>query len=248
MKKQILLLSLIFALGASIYAKPNYKNGNGTILSQKKQGNTKVTVRKFELSLDLAHDRNIYSDAGQFLFLVVGKLDNGTKVNITQLITIEFPEDKTQVWYKITSPQQGYILECEGDLNVFTDPYFENNYEIIDTIKSSGKKWTVRRLVNNRELYLSGGEVRDNPGTSGTKIILKTSLYEMLNCHVIAITEETDTVNDFEDCNWVKVKTVKDGSVVEGWVFSPDLLIETNGLKFNIPEDLVWDRLGWEGL
>ena len=130
-KKQILLLSLIFALGASIWAKPNYKNGNGTILSQKKRGNTVVTVRKFELSLefgDLAQDGNIYSEPTKSSSLVIGHLTHyGIEINITQLITIEFPEDKTQVWYKISSPQQGYILGRDGGLNVLTDPYFENN-------------------------------------------------------------------------------------------------------------------------
>ena len=66
----------------------------------------------------------------------------------------------------------------------------------------------------------------------------------MPKCHIIAITKETDTVDGVEG-NWVKVETDKDGSVVEGWVFSHHLSLERGGCAFNIPEDLAWWQLGW---
>ena len=161
------------------------------------------------------------------------KTENGIKITV-----------RKELWYNIKSDtMEGWICIYSGYIASFRDPYFDNRYEILDVIESSGKKWTVRSLNGVVSIYVNL-RIRDKPGTSGTNVVYTirpgTTDPRQTTVDVIAITEEREKIDGKNDY-WLKIN-YKDFT---GWIFGGYASAERGGLKYYIPEDMVHFDLGW---
>ena len=83
MKKINFVLLLFITFGSFLYASPNYKNGNGTILQESTIDNYRITIRKCEISticgeflnenMKVVYENYDYKD-------IVGKLIDNEKI------------------------------------------------------------------------------------------------------------------------------------------------------------------------
>ena len=161
------------------------------------------------------------------------KTENGIKITV-----------RKELWYNIKSDtMEGWICIYSGYIASFRDPYFDNRYEILEVIESSGKKWTVRSLNGVVSIYVNL-RIRDKPGTSGTNVVYTirpgTTDPRQTTVDVIAITEEREKIDGKNDY-WLKIN-YKDFT---GWIFGGYAASERGGLKYDIPEYMVDFTLGW---
>ena len=254
MKKSLFLIILL-TLAQLIFANPNYNNGNGTIIFSQNQDGVKTTIRKCEIDSiiigDLLADknRNIYSNYN--FSKKIGKLNDNDAIKILEVCTIEYlnkPKDKWgnpsgELWYKIIyNDIEGCIWVSPSALGEGEDPYFNNNYEVLEEI-NNGKKWTVRKL-NQVVSVWENLNIRDNPGTEKTNVIYTIRPREtdpfQTNVDVIAITEEKETIDGKTDY-WLKIKYKN----YEGWIFGGYASVERGGPKYYLPEAMIDFDLSW---
>ena len=254
MKKSLFLIILV-VLAQLIFANPNYNNGNGTIIFSQNQDGVKTTIRKCEIDSiiigDLLADknRNIYSNYN--FSKKIGKLNDNDAIKILEVCTIEYlnkPEDKWgnpsgELWYKIIHKnKEGYICISPTSLSEYSNPYFDNRYEILEEINSENK-WTVRKL-NQLVAVWENLNIRNKPGTSNTEIIYTirpgNSDPIQTNVEVIAITQEKDTIDGKSDY-WLKIKYKN----YEGWIFGGYTTVERGGPKYYLPEAMIDFDLSW---
>jgi hypothetical protein len=256
MKKNILLI-IVFFIAQVVFSNPNYKDGNGTIITSFEEDGVKTTIRKCFINNikigDLLEENNrtIYED---YTFKKsIGKLKDNDSINVLEVITIEHfnkPKDRWgnlpgQLWYKIQLKNSvGYICTSSDSLGEYTDPYYENRYEILEEIQTS-KKWTVRKISQIVSVW-ERLNVRDKPGLDGKKVFLLHNFEEgtrspQENFDIVAITEETETIDGLTD-HWLKIE-YDDGKF--GWIFGGYVSVERGGPKYYIPEDIVISDLSW---
>lgn len=241
MKKihSIFIILAIYSTG--LFANPNYKNGNGTIISSTNENGIKKTVRKCEMAdieigdlLDEKH-RDIYSDCNKEN--KIGKLKDNDKISVEQICSIEYPKND-ELWYKIK------FENLSGWINVNSgDPYSGNNYEVLEEINVNGKKWTVRKMKQIVTVW-ENLNMRDKPGTAKTKVVYTIRPRDtdpvQTNVEVIAMTEEKETIEGITDF-WLKIKYKE----YEGWIFGGFTSVERGGPKYYIPEYSVIFDLSW---
>ena len=256
MKKSILLI-ILFSISQIVFPNPNYKNGNGTIITSSEENGVKTTIRKCIINNikigDLLQEKNrtIYED---FNFnKTVGKLKDNDNINVLEVCTIEYlnkPNDRWgnpagELWYKI---QLGNVIGCicksPDSLGEFTEPYYDNRYEIIEEIQTS-KKWTIRKLKQEISVWVRLN-VRDTPGLDGKKVFLLHNFEEgtrspQENHTIVAITEETETIDGLTD-HWLKIE-YEPGKF--GWIFGGYATVERGGPKYDIPENTIIFDLSW---
>ncbi len=256
MKKSIFLMALLI-VSQMAFASPNYKNGNGTIVSVSEKNGVKTTVRKCVIGNvkigDLLEEenRNIYADYSSSK--IVGKLKDNDEVKVLEVLTIEYlnkPKTKWgetagELWYKIQlNNLKGCICVRHDGVGPDSDPYYENRYEILEEIRTS-KKWTVRKLCQTVSVWKEVA-VRVKPGFSEKVVYTlhdssKESRSPQENYEILAITEETETVNGATD-HWLKVEYAPNKF---GWIFGGDVSVERGGPRYNLPESVVLFELSW---
>ena len=111
MKKINFVLLLFITFGSFLYASPNYKNVNGTILQESTIDNYRITIRKCEISticgeflnenMKIVYENYDYKD-------IVGKLIDNEKIQISQFcrikdLTNENDWKNGEIWLKIKS-------------------------------------------------------------------------------------------------------------------------------------------------
>ena len=258
MKKSFLLIVLL-AISQMLFAKPNpnYKSGNGTIISSTEKNGIRTTIRKCEIADIIIGDlldeeyRTIYES---YTFeKSIGKLKDNDSIDVLQVCTIEYlnkPKNEWgnqagEVWYKIQFEKlTGYICVCKEYIGKYSDPYYENRYEILEEIKTS-KKWTVRKMEQTVSVWVKLN-VRDKPGLEGKKIFMLHNFEPgtrspQQNYEIVAITEETETIDGITD-RWLKVQYAP-GKY--GWIFGGYASVERGGPKYYIPEWTVTFDLTW---
>ena len=256
MKKSILLIILL-SISQVVFSNPNYKEGNGTIISSTEDNGVRTTIRKCIINNikigDLLQEKNrtIYED---FNFnKTIGKLKDNDNIKVLEVCTIELlnkPNDRWgnpagQLWYKIQIDNSvGCICKSPESLGEYTDPYYDNRYEILEEIQTS-KKWTVRKLKQMVSVW-ERLNVRDKPGLDGKKLFLlhnfeKGTRSPQENHDILAITEETETIDGLTD-HWLKIE-YEPGKF--GWIFGGYASVERGGPKYYIPENKVIFDLSW---
>ena len=249
MKKRFLLIVLL-AFSQFVFANPNYKNGNGTIISSVEKDGVKTTIRKciinnVKIREMLQENSTIYEN---YTFnKTIGQLKDGDIINVLEVCTIEYlnnPKDKwgtadCALWFKIQLKNlSGCICVCKQYLNIYCNPYYENRYEILGEIQAS-KKWTVRKLEQTVAVW-EKLNVRDKPGLDGKKVFLLHNFEPgtrdpQENYEILAITEETETIDGLTD-HWLKIEYAPQKY---GWIFGGYVTVERGGVKYYIPEHLV---------
>ena len=266
--RRILLFFLVFAntvtLGFSQSA--NYANGNGTILETKIDGNAQWVFRKHiqrlqigNLAMGIDHGKNksliIYRQPILNQNNILGEIKLNDYINITQVAEVN-AGNSYHVWLKIETGTNiiGWIYMGEfSDPFHWLVPYFNNRWEILETIRMRNRVWTVRKmgLRPDRVSAWLTIDIRDRPGFVNTEIISriipKTNDHggsELIFLTVIAMTEETETVmirERPEEDHWLKINF----NGVEGWIFGGYTGVERGGAKYFTPENLVYSMLGW---
>ena len=256
MKKGILLIIVLF-VSQFVFSNPNYKNGNGTIISSSEEKGIKTTIRKCIINNikigDLLDEKNRTIYENYTFEKSIGKLKDNYTIRVLEVCTIEYlnkPKNSEgspagQLWFKIQLKNStGCICISPDFLGEYVDPYYENRYEILGEIKTS-KKWTVRKLKQEISVH-EKINVRDQPGLDGKKVFLlhdfeKGSRSSQENHETLAITEETETIDGLTDY-WLKIE-YEPGKF--GWIFGGYVSVERGGPKYHIPEkDIIFD-LSW---
>lgn len=257
MKKFVLLICVLSVVITISFAEeaPNYQNGNGTIIYENEEKDTKVIIRKCEVEViigDLAsfEQRIIYEN--YISKKPIGKLHDNDECKILQVYRIDhlkndlnkWNEVNGELWYKIACNSiTGWICISSDYIGKFKDPYYNNRWEIIDVVKSGGKKWTVRTMEQELSVW-NKLEIRDNPGISGNKVLytIKPNVTDpyQTNVEVLAITEEVETIDGTKD-HWLKIKY----NEYTGWIFGGYTTAERGGPKYYIPESIIEFDLGW---
>lgn len=257
MKKNLILMhvALILMRFSNAQETSDYNNLNGTIIYQKTDTETQVTIRICELEViigDLAtkEERVIYDS--YVTKKIIANLKDNDRIKILQIYKILYvdqPKDNGgnylgEVWYQIEfNSIIGWVCISAGYLHRYTDPYFNNRWEIMGVIQNEVKQWTVRRMDQKLAVFVNLN-IRDNPGISGTRVLYTIKPNDkdpyQTNVDVIAMTEEVETIEGKTD-HWIKIK-YKD---YEGWIFGGYTSVERGGPKYYIPEEMVEFALGW---
>lgn len=237
--------------------KADYAGGNGTIILESEDENNIITVRKHVQTVkigDMARDerRIIYSDMEKSQKIY--ELKDDDELEISEIWKITRKDDGLfYCWLKVKSNgYSGFLCYSEPMFvkyyneyrNVYSDPYENNKWEILETIESGGKKWTVRKMAQGLSVFGTDFgftkdeiELFDNPGETGTKVIgyVPTSYRKgnsQINVEIEAITE---------DAKWARITF--DGKT--GWIDGFYLSAERGGPKYYIPESSIAFYLGW---
>lgn len=256
MKKSILLAALL-CITQIAFANPNYKNGNGTIISSSEKDGTKITIRKCEIDNikigDLYNKNKLKIYADYSLDKPIGTLKENDVIKVSEVCTIAHlnkPNDKWnnpagELWYKIYFNGKAGCLCISSSLGEYTEPYFENRYEILEELKTS-KTWTVRKLKQLVSVW-ERLNVRETPGLDGKKVFMLhdfdsgSGKNPQENHEIIAITEETERIDGRTD-HWLKIEYAP-GKY--GWIFGGYATVERGGPKYYIPEAMIEFELRW---
>lgn len=251
MKKSFFIFSLLLVHSFALYSFPNYNNGNGTILFEEVEGNKKTEIRKCEMKIvigdELSNDSKIIYDDYKTCN-EIGRLKSGDNVQIFEICTIKFSEKLSdwwgnpygERWYRIQSEQlSGWVHRSISSGDSRSDPYYDNRFEIIETIKINGRKTNVRRL-NQFVTIWENLNIRNLPDVSNTSVLYtirpgKTDPFQT-NVDVIAISNEKITIDGRSDY-WFKIN-YKD---YEGWIFGGYASVERGGPKYYLPEIYVYE-------
>ena len=227
---------------------PDYKGGNGTVLSYVSSDWVRKIIRTCEMEVtvgSMPSDQWRIVYAGMEKETAVVTLQDGDRISLLQQCTLEYLTEpggeyggvKGDLWYKVrlADGTDGWV--CTNDEYLYgTTPYFGNSYEVLGTLSAGGGKRTARRMSQT----LSARDdlsIRDKPWSGGRVIYTVRpgkNAPARADVQVTAITEEEDTLGGVTD-RWVKVRY---GSY-EGWVFGAFLSAERGGPKYQIPESLI---------
>ena len=243
----------VLSEGNDFSENPDYQGGNGTILTYAESDWVRKIIRKCELDVTIG---GMLDDEGRTVYesfakkSAIGLLQDGDRVSILQQCTLEYLQEpkseygseRGDLWYKLrlADGSDGWI--CTNDEYLYSMvPYYGNSYELLGTVRSGGKKWTVRKLHQTLSVF-EKLNIRDKPGLGGS--VLYTirpgeSDPAQTNVQVTAVTEEEDTVDGITD-RWVRVSY----GDCEGWIFGGYTSAERGGPKYYIPEQLIAFDLG----
>ena len=244
--------TLISAQTTQIPHTPDYAGGNGTIIEETEDDVYKTTARKHYQTVkigDMARDerRIIYSNMEKSAKIY--ELKDNDELEISEIWNIMTKNDGLyHIWLKVkTNDYSGFLCYSEPYYNKYhkeyrnnlPDPYENDAWEIIETISSGNKKWTVRKMTQGLSVFASTDEIElhDKPGETGTKVIgyVPTS-YKKGNGQ---INVETEALTD--DAKWARITF--EGKT--GWINGLYLSAERGGPKYYIPEDVLNFNLGW---
>lgn len=220
---------------------PDYADGNGAIISE--------TVNFFDQTLIIRkHNQTVlcgdifnncvYSDIQKSE--TVYTLKYGDKLDIFEIWDLNTPGDNYHdVFYKVK------VNDIEGFVECF-NPYKNNSWEIIETIDSSGREWTVRKLSDILCVWSKHSdevEIRDRPGKEGTNVIAYIPAsykngQSQINIEFEAVTEELDE----QDKKYRWVRFTHEGKT--GWIYGGNLSAERGGPTYCIPEIDIEFSLG----
>lgn len=249
MNRFISFVVLIFCFGKA-FPQANeieYNYANGTILNQYHENNNFIVIRKHEQRfstlanfVDPSHvrygvDEIIAYEKPNKNSKELFKLKYGDYVNTMQVANVKnMATGNESSWIQIKNDNNriGWLaLENRQDV------YHDGTWSIMEQVDVNGKRWTVRKLnqsVSVKEVL----NVRDNPGVNGTKVLFKLippkDAYPIISVTVLAITEETDTIDGITDY-WLKIEY--ENRV--GWIFGGYAGVERGGPKYFIPDSVV---------
>jgi len=240
------------------YYHPNYANGNGTIIKVEKIGDMTKVYRKhidqiqikdiLNLSFFENSNHNIYLDP-EFNEKIIGVLNFGDLINIEQILEMN-DENNYFVWLNIKkrdnvhgwfflgeSGKQSVGFNLPAEISV---PYYNNRWEILESININNRIWTIRNMNNQTVAIYGTTNIYNNPGLIDSniisQIILKNDNDELIVyfIEIISATEEKEKV-DGETDRWLKINH----NGIEGWIFGGYAGVERGGLKYYIPDDMI---------
>ena len=241
MKKLLLLFIVIFIYG-TLYAQIsmieyNYANGNGTILRQYFENGYEITLRKHEDRFSICPYGEIIAFAQPFIDSdKLFSLKDGDYVNTMQVANLKnISTGNISNWVLIRDENNriGWL-----DMNTQTDSYRNGIWSIVEKMNFNGRNWTVRKMEGGVNIYETLN-VRNNPGIIGTNILFQfiptQRANKYINVTILAITEETDTIDGITDF-WLYVR---DDENRTGWIFGGYTNVERGGPKYRNPNSQI---------
>lgn len=191
MKKNCFVILFFVACCVYLVAEPDYKGGNGTIISSVSKKGIRKTVRKCEIDNirigDLLDEKNrdIYTDYN--FCNKMGTLKDNDVIKVLEVCEIEYLDKSKdewnnpsgELWFKILLENKvGFICKSTDFLREYEDPYFENRYEVVEEIATQ-KKWVVRKLNQTVSVW-ENLNIRSRPGLENTKILYTIRLEKQI--------------------------------------------------------------------
>jgi len=236
------------------YLKCDYQNGNGTIIETRNDENFLWIFRKHNQVIEISdetyeEDLVIYDkpvlNEGQNSGIVIGKLNFHDVINIMQEVEA-INSNQYFYWIEFTKKSDSgtningwlFLGVYQYDYAQFKIPYFNNRWEILETINNGKNHWTIRKMIYQDVAIWDTVNIYDKPGLVDTKIISKIIPQESekpyINLNVTEATEEEETIDGVAD-RWLKIKF----NEAEGWIFGGYVSIERGGYKYNTPENII---------
>ncbi|MDR0456415.1 MAG: hypothetical protein LBH20_07010, partial [Treponema sp.] len=192
----------------------NYENGNGTIIEIKYEDNVLWTFRKHIQQMKM----NWFDDFPDLIIYDKPLIENGNIVgtlrnenlNVAQVVEANVQNTDFYHWIKIYTNNNisGWIFFGKYDYNfsLFRTPYFNNRWEIIETIKNNNGVWTIRKLDGGISIIPFTGDifeftVHNEPGFNSEIIEIlnpRENNTSQINLDIIAATEELDTIEGID--------------------------------------------------
>ncbi len=232
---------------------PDYENGNGTVIGTIFDENTELVLRKHVQRVqigNMARDYSliIYDKPSLKNGNAIGNLKLDDYIDISQIAEVTSGDDY-YFWANISTDNKitGWIFcrKYGEQLAEILIPYFDNRWEITGRINTSGKLWTVRKMVFQKNSVWRMLDVRDKPGLDGSKVLFelipKDTDRLVYGVEILSMTEEEDVIDGQTD-HWIQIKD-EEGRI--GWVFGGYTDVERGGAKYRTPEALVHSVLGW---
>jgi hypothetical protein len=183
---------------------------------------------------DLSDEENlsIYNQQSLENGAVIGRLKLNDFINIIEIAEAKIKNDY-YAWLNIKTDNNisGWIFFEKDDQTgaKYFIPYFNNRWEIIETIKIRDKNWTIRKTIGQLVSVWEVLNIRDKPGLIDSKVISKIILPKsnpQVNVTVTEMTEETETIDKRTD-HWLKIKYHE----TESWIFGGYASVERGGLN-----------------
>jgi len=218
---------------------------NGTIVSLKKTHSELLTaIKHYQIITlgDLATKDNLVIHPKPSLSKQDGLLHYGDTIVVDQiLIKKSLKTGHKDIWYKIKYLSKNGWLYVGNTKDINNrDPYENDNWKLLEIID---KKWTVRKM--DEQLSVWGEvEIRNKPGLSNsivTYLIDPQGIHEnyQQTVSIIAMTEETETINEIED-HWLKIQYKS----YSGWIFGGFATAERGGHKYYTPANIAEQNIG----
>ena len=210
---------------------------NGSLVNQELlEDGTVVLQRKHvqTLRIDFIGDTNVYD--AYHNGKVIGSIGRGQTIFIQSIIKKNFPlttANSNDFWLEISFGTGTGFLHL-GDMR---DPYGDDNYSVMEQIRTPTKTWTVRKF-DSSYFYFASEDIRAYPGFDCRDYMGKIE-EGGATIFVDAITEETDRdsarkYTDF-DAPWVRVQI--DGR--SGWLPGHCCRSENGGPSFPTPNEML---------
>lgn len=238
------------------YENPDYDYENGTVIFDVTRNDKRYINRLYSREIEIGNylkkeQYDIYSsyENGE----LIGRLDPGKNVEILSVLSIEYlkpsrysDSPKGEVWYQVRKNGiTGWIQE--NSKSAGSNPFYENDYQILERINSNGKIWTSHQYKSSFCVW-HRVVVRETPGFDAKELYIFNSenINRQMFVKVIEITGETEQHGRYSDY-WLKME-YEPG--LYGWVHGSDLSTERGGPKYYLPDETVdWKISSWyEGI
>ena len=251
MKKLIIFLTLIVCYCSFIFANPDYKNENGTVLSTVTENDTTTTIRKCNLTLTTGtnlevYKCKVYENPNEEKLL--GTINPGDTIKISQVCEIQKPDNswwddyiREEIWYKISDKDLNGWIRVGTTIFISTpyntpNPYNNDNWSILESFKHKWKKYTVRKF--NQNLYVNDNVwLRKNPWKEeNNTILLINGKDQPQKILVKKMVEQTEIIDDIKD-HWIYVSYGEN----EGWIFGGYTTGSNKETEkqYNFPETII---------
>jgi hypothetical protein len=255
MKKTIFILVVCISIATPLQVLadefPDYGNGDGTIISMYDQDSRRITIRKTEGEIRVGNladpsERVIYDSIE--LKNVIGQLNDNDVIQYLEILRIDYLDETPhsyygipgETWLKISFESLIGWIRIGGQ---YFDPFKNNQWEIIEILNDNGMVWTIRRLDQVVSVHHSYS-IYENPHISENQIVYTIRPREtdpsQTNLDVIAITEETVTIDGWTD-HWLLIRYGE----YTGWIFGGYTTVERGGPKYGIPSSVIPITVGW---
>lgn len=238
-------LATVIALFLSCSKPSGYDNGSGTVLGTETVNGVEWVYRKHYQTVIIG---NLIEDAGTVIHErhskespVLEELVFEQLLSVDRIAT-SYSNNRYEIWLHVSTGDtpDGWVFLDSGsaDAAPYSDPYYDNRWEIIDTIGFL-EPLTVRKMNGETVSAWGKAELRDRPGRGSRVTDTITSPYGQINFTVSAMCIPPVTINGITDY-WLLVSY--EGK--EGWIFGGETDVERGGPKYYTPISIIDFRLG----
>ncbi len=237
-------LATVIALFLSCSKPSGYDNGNGTVLGTKTIDGIEWVYRKHYQTVIIgnwiAEESMMIHEKHSKASPISEELGFEQLVSVSRIATAYY-NDSYEIWLRVSTDDtpSGWLFLDSGstDTAPYNDPYYNNRWEIIDTV-GFFNPLTVCRMNGDTVSAWGKAELRDKPGRGGDVTETVTSPSGQINFSVLAMCTTPVTIDDITDY-WLLVSY--EGK--QGWIFGGETDVERGGPKYYTPMTIIESHL-----